>query len=338
MASTSRRLPRAAVTLGEVLPHAVSVYDAAVRAVNLSSVDLNLLVVFDTIMAERNVSRAAARLHLTQSAVSHSLTRLRTIVGDALFVRTPGGMVPTALAESISGRVHAALGEIQGVLTPGSAFEPSRSTQRFTLGMTDYVALVVMPALARHLQNAAPGVQLVAVPASSRASIGMIERGEVDVYIGAAVHHPPVFTSTSDLYSDESVCVARRGHPAFSRRLTAAGVLACAHLHVSPWGDVGFIDEILRRQRTPRRIALTVGHFLVAPAILERTDLVAILPRRVAAPMAKRYALAMRPSPFDLGESKISQTWHRRFDGDAGLRWLRDQVSLAVRSKDLNRD
>src|SRR5262245_32180974 len=135
MPSASRLLPGATDALCKVLRRAVSVYDAAVRAVNLSSVDLNLLVVFDTIMAERNVSRAAARLHLTQSAVSHSLTRLRTIIGDALFVRTPGGMVPTPLAESISGRVHAALGEIQGVLTPDSAFEPAHSTQRFMLGM-----------------------------------------------------------------------------------------------------------------------------------------------------------------------------------------------------------
>jgi DNA-binding transcriptional LysR family regulator len=299
----------------------------------LSSVDLNLLVVFDTIMAERSVSRAADRLHLTQSAVSHALNRLRGILDDELFVRTPTGMVPTSQAESIAGGIHAALRDIQGVLTPGSAFEPSRSEQRFTLGMTDYVAMVVMPDLSRRLEQVAPRVRVVVLPASRRSSSGMIERGEIDLYVGGVTQDPPRFVSTASLFREVSVCVARRGHPAFAGRLTQAGLLACEHLHVSPWGDLGYIDEMLTRQRSPRRIALTVGHFLLAPAILERTDLVAILPRRLAESMAKRYRLALRPSPFDLGVTEIAQSWHRRFDGDPGLRWLREQIAAVCETE-----
>jgi DNA-binding transcriptional LysR family regulator len=297
--------------------------------VTLSSVDLNLLVVFDAILTERSVSRAAERLRLTQSAVSHALARLRGIMGDELFIRTPLGMQPTILAESLSGRVHAVLSDIRGILTPDGAFDPGRSTQRFRLGMTDFLSFVLMPTLARVLQNQAPGVQVVVLPASARASVAMIERGDIDLYIGAPVHQPPEFLSSSPLFAAESVCIARRGHPAFARKLTAARFLAHAHLHVSPWGEAGFIDEMLSRQRTARRIALTVGHFLVVPAILEQTDLIAVIPRRLALPMAKRYGLALRPSPFDLGVAQIAQVWHRRFDSDAGLTWMREQVVAA---------
>jgi DNA-binding transcriptional LysR family regulator len=157
----------------------------------------------------------------------------------------------------------------------------------------------------------------------------MIERNEIDLFIGAAMHDSPSFLVSTALYTDESVCVARRDHPAFARRLTAARFLACEHLHVSPWGEPGFIDEMLSRQRSARRIAMTIGHFLLAPAILEQTDLVAILPSRVAIPMAKRYRLALQPPPFDLGVTQIVQTWHRRYDTDAGLRWLREQLASA---------
>jgi DNA-binding transcriptional LysR family regulator len=298
-----------------------------VRPLKLSSVDLNLLVVFDTIMAERSVSRAAERLHLSQSAVSHALTRLRALLDDALFVRSPTGMQPTPYAESIATRIRTALDDIQDVLTPEDAFEPGRSTQRFTVAMTDYVALVVMPALARRIEATAPGVRIVVLPGSARTSAGMIEAGEADLYVGSALHDPQTFISSSNLYREQSVCVARRGHPAFSRRLTAERLLGCAHVHVSPWGEVGYIDEMLARQGSRRHIAMTVGHFLLVPSIVECTDLVAILPQRIAEPLARRYGLVFKPPPFDLGESQIDQIWHRRFDADAGLRWLRGEIA-----------
>ncbi len=272
-------------------------------------------------MAERSVSRAALRLRLTQSAV-----------GDALFIRTPKGIKPTTLAESISGRVHTALSDIRGILTPESVFEPSRTKQRFKLGMTDYVSFAIMPGLARSLQHQAPGAQVIVLPASARASVGMIERGEIDLYIGAPPPDAPDFIATAELFTDDSVCVARRGHPAFGRKFTASDFLACSHLHVSPWGETGFIDEMLSRQGTERRIALTVGHFLVVPSILERADLIAVLPRRLALPLTRRYALAMRASPLDLGVSRIVQVWHRRFDADAGLTWMREKIAASSKA------
>jgi DNA-binding transcriptional LysR family regulator len=294
----------------------------------LSSVDLNLLLVFEAILKERSVSRAAERLNLTQSAVSHSLARLRALMDDPLFVRSRRGMEPTSFAESIAGRVTGVLGEIRGILASERAFEPASSTQRFTIGMTDYIGFVVMPRLARRLGDAAPKVRIVVLPTNAHGCTNLLERGELDLFVGTVPPDPPGTLASSDLYADELVCVARRGHPAFASALTRSEFLACAHLHVSPWGASGFVDRMLASQDAVRRIALTVGDFLVALPILEQSDLVAVLPRRMAEPMLSRFGLTMQPSPFEFGGSPIGLTWHRRLDADPGLLWLKQEIAL----------
>lgn len=294
----------------------------------LSAVDLNLLLIFEAILKERSVSRAAERLNLTQSAVSHSLARLRAMMDDPLFVRTRRGMEPTSFSESIASRVTGVLGEIRGIFTSERDFEPAQSTQRFTIGMTDYMSFVVMPGLTRRLNMAAPNVRIVVLPTSAHGCTRLLERGEIDIYVGNFPPDPPNSLSAASLYDDELVCVARRTHPAFAGGLTKAGFLAHAHLHVSPWGAPGFVDQMLSSFHAQRRIALTVGDFLVALPVLEQSDLIAVLPRRLAEPMRQRFNLAVRPSPFDFGESRIGLTWHRRLDADAGLFWLKDQIAL----------
>ena len=299
------------------------------RNLALSAVDLNLLLIFEAILKERSVSRAAERLNITQSAVSHSLARLRALMDDPLFVRTRRGMEPTAFAESIADRVTGVLGEIRGIFVPQSDFEPGQSQQRFALGMTDYMGFVVMPGLARRLNEAAPNVEIVVLPTSAHGCAQLLERGEIDLYVGNFPPDPPNYLASSLLYDEELVCVARAAHPAFGGALTRAGFLAHPHLHVSPWGAPGYVDQKLASHKVQRRIALTVGDFLVALAILEQSDLIAILPRRIAEPALQRFALAVRPSPFDFGKSKIGLTWHRRFDADQGLLWLKNEIALA---------
>lgn len=299
------------------------------RNLTLSSIDLNLLLILETVLNERSVSRAAERLNLTQSAVSHSLARLRLIMDDPLFVRARGGMEPTAFAESIAARVTGVLGEIQGIFTTDHVFEPTQSRQRFAIGMTDYLGFVVMPGLARQLSVLAPHIEIVVLPASAHACAPLIERGELDLYVGTVPPDPPVCLASSPLFADELVCVARQAHPAFAGPLTGAAFLAHQHLHVSPWGAPGYVDQKLAGHGAQRHIALTVGDFLVALAILEKNNLMAILPRRIAEPMLQRFGLAMRSAPFDLGESRIGLTWHRRSDADPGLAWLKGQIGLA---------
>jgi DNA-binding transcriptional LysR family regulator len=299
------------------------------RNLTLSSVDLNLLLIFEAVLNQRSVSRAAERLNLTQSAVSHSLARLRVIMDDPLFVRTRAGMEPTAFAGSIAARVTGVLGEIQGIFTTDRAFEPALSRQRFAIGMTDYLGFVVMPALARRLNQDAPHVKIVALPTNAHGCARLLERGELDLYIGNFPPDAPNSLSWSPLFAEKLVCVARQGHPAFERRLSRSAFLAASHLHVSPWGEPGFVDEMLASHKVRRTIALTVGDFLVALPILEKSDLLAILPRRIAKPMLNRFALTMQPSPFDFGESEIGLTWHRRLDADPGLTWLKDEIARA---------
>lgn len=299
------------------------------RAISLSAIDLNLLVVFDAILNEQSVSRAAERLNLTQSAVSHSLSRLRILMDDPLFVRTPRGMQPTAHSEAIASQVSGVLRDIRAILSPEGVFDPARSDQRFTIGMTDYLAYIVMPELARRLTAVAPHVRIVVMPTNARACVSQLESSEIDIYAGNFPPNPPNYVLSSMLYDEESVCVARRGHPAFERRLSPRGFQDYAHLHVSPFGAPGYVEQVLASHKASRRIALTVGEFLVAPAILEQSDLIAILPRRIAESMLKRYALVLQPPPFEFGESRIGLTWHQRFDKDPGLSWLRNEIAQA---------
>ena len=301
------------------------------HSINLAAVDLNLLVVLDAVMTERSVSRAARRLHLTQPAVSHALGRLRTLFGDRLFVRTPLGMAPTSFTEQIAPRVAVTLHGISDMLSgQSSAFDATHSQRRFVVGMTDYTAFVLVPALARHLQAQAPQVELVVRPTDRVSGMGMIDREEVELVIGGTFPNQPHYISSSPLLVEKSLCAARRGHPAFARKLTRRGYLAHLHLHVSPWGERGQIDDALSRYGVFRRIGLTIGHFLLAPAILEQTNLIATLPERVARPMATRFALSVSEPPFDLGATEIVQYWHRRLDANAGLQWLRQQIAATA--------
>jgi DNA-binding transcriptional LysR family regulator len=297
---------------------------------NLSALDLNLLVAFDRVFAERSVKKAAHRLHLTPSAVSHALARLRIQMDDPLFVPSPRGMQPTAAAEELAERVAAVLREVGAIFAERRGFDPAASGRRFTLGMNDYMAFVVMPVLVARLDDAAPGIRIVALPTNRREYAGVIERGEADLVIGGAIEQPPSSISASPLYRDSSVCVGRRGHPALAGGLATGDLLGFAHLHISPWGELGYIEDQLRRHGLVRRIAHTVGHFLLAPAILERSDLLAILPRGIADAMTRTYALAMQDLPVDLGASDIVQMWHRRLDDDPGLRWLRGEIAALV--------
>ncbi|MDC7789868.1 LysR substrate-binding domain-containing protein [Rhodoplanes sp. TEM] len=297
---------------------------------NLRAVDLNLLVVLDALAAERSVTRAAARLHLTQPAVSHALARLRALFGDPLFVRTPAGLSPTAAALRLAPRVAAVLAEIGGLLAPGERFDPATARRRFTLGMSDYAAFVVLPALAAALRAQAPRVELVVRHTSHASGFALLEDGGAELIVGH-FPKPPARIVQAPLFAETFLCAARKDHPAFARRLTAARWAALDHLQVSLSGEPsGMVDEALRRKGVRRRVVTTVGHFLVAPEILAATDLVATEPARVLGPLAARLGLATRPPPVPLPGFAVVQAWPRRLTADDGLAWLRRAVAAAA--------
>lgn len=295
-------------------------------SINLATIDLNLLVVFDSIMRERSVSRAADKLNLTQSGVSRALTRFRGLMDDQLFVKTPKGMEPTTLATSIAPEISRVLENIRNIIHPPEQYNPDTTEHTFTVGLTDYMSFVLLPGLIQKLQRAAPKAKLVALSTNVLSSVNMIESGQVDLIVGRIVPDLPANISHSPLFVTTNVCVARNGHPAFLGPLTQAAFLAYDHLHISPWGKAGLVDDVLRRHGVTRNRPYTVPHFLSAPAILEKTDLITVVPAPVASHLVERYGLAMQPSPYDLGLDDMVQLWHRRLDRDAALKWLRSQI------------
>jgi DNA-binding transcriptional LysR family regulator len=298
--------------------------------IDLRAVDLNLLVVFDAVMAERSVTRAADRLHLTQPAVSHALGRLRALFRDPLFVRTPAGLEPTPGAVRLVGRIGPILDEVREILQPSEDFDPATSDRRFTIGMSDYAAFVVLPGLARCLQQLASSVRMVVRHTSHVQGLAMLDEGEVELIVGN-FPKPPKRMRAEVLFEESFLCVARRGHPAFARPLDLPTYLTLEQVHVSLRGEPsGYVDEVLARKRHRRKVVMTVGHFLVAPLIVAATDLVATEPAGVLRPLANRLGLALQPPPIDLPKFEVAQMWPRRLTSESGLAWLRSLIPAAA--------
>jgi DNA-binding transcriptional LysR family regulator len=298
--------------------------------INIEAFDLNLLVTFDALMRDRSVSRAADRMKLTQPAISHALGRLRAVFNDPLFIRSPTGMLPTSFAERISDQVAGILRGVNLILSPVDEFDAARSSRRFAIGMTDYTAYVVMPALAKHMERHAPNIELLIRPAHGTGVLSMIESNEIELVVGGSILDPREYISTSHMMTERFVCAMRRGHPVLKHRLTLEAYLAQSHLDIAPLGEPGIVDKLLHQQHAARRIGISIAHFLLAPAILEQTNLVATIPERMARPMAKRFGLAVLETPFDFGWHEIRQTWHRRLEHDPGLVWLRAQIATVA--------
>jgi DNA-binding transcriptional LysR family regulator len=297
------------------------------QGINLRAVDLNLLVVFDAVMTERSVTRASERLHLTQPAVSHALSRLRGLFKDPLFVRTPAGLEPTPHASRIAGRISAALAELGSVLTPHGRFDPAASDRQFIVGMSDYAAFVFMPTLAARVKAEAPSVRLIVRHTNHTRGLAMLDSGDAELIVGN-FPKPPARICGELLFRENFLCAARSNHPAFAGKLTLRTYLGLEHLHVSLSGEPsGYIDDVLRRKKRRRTIALTVGHFLVAPSIIATTDLVATEPTRILRPAARHLSLAIQEPPIALPPFEVVQMWPRRQTMDEGNAWLRTQIA-----------
>lgn len=297
---------------------------AIMQEINLAGVDLNLLVLFDALMAERNVTRAASRVGLTQPAASHALARLRDLFKDALFVRTPKGMAPTALAIEAAGPIRSALDQIREVLTSEQVFDPARSDRIFTIGLSDYAAFLLLPGLLERIESSAPNVQLVVRNTNHVSGLSMIDAGDVELIIGN-FPNPPKHMSEDFLCVEEFVCAGRRDHPAFADKLDIETYLGLRHLHVSLKGEPqGYIDDIIRSRGFHRNVVVTVGHFLIAPFLLASTDAIATEPRRILEPLGKLLNLKLMHPPLDIPPFKVTQIWHKRYDTDQGHKWLRN--------------
>jgi len=298
------------------------------RRVNLAAIDLNLLVALDALLREENVTIAGQRIGLSQPATSHALARLRELLGDELLVRTGRRMHRTALGHQMMPTVHRLIGELEATLLPRRDFEPSTSQRRFRITANDHAGAVVLPALFERVRAAAPGVQLDVLPQAG-APPDQLATGELEAAIGTFLGVTPPLVERV-LFREGFACVMRRDHP--RGRLTLRSYLELDHLVIaSPGYGPGVVDVALDARGLARRVAMRVPHFLVAPAIVARTDLVLTLPRRVLAVAGERRLRVSKP-PLPLSEFAVQVVWHRRSDGDAGATWLREQIIACARS------
>jgi DNA-binding transcriptional LysR family regulator len=295
---------------------------------DLAGVDLNLVVVLDALLTDRNVTRAGSRLGLTQSAASHALARLRELLGDPLLVRGPrGAMVPTPLAERIAPQVRRVLVDLASTLR-GDTFDPSTARHTFRIGASDYVELVLVPRLIERIRRLAPYVDLWAVPVTDHGE-GALASGTVDLVIGPLRKRRPASAQLYQkaLFDEAFTCIVRAKHPLAKSKLTLARYCEVPHLLVTPLGTPGsLVDDALAKVGRTRRIGLAVPHFIVVPHIIAATDLIATLADRVAAVFAQALDLAIIPPPLPIPKFRMIASWHERTHHHAPHRWLREQL------------
>jgi len=309
--------------------------------VNFRTLDLNLLRVFDEVMAERNLTRAARNLALTQPAVSNALRRLRDVLGDELVRRAGGGVEPTPRALAMWPAVRDALRQLHETLAP-SAFEPASATTSFVLAMADATAAELIPGLVRIAEAEAPGIAIRVVPLTTRDPRRMLEDEEADMAIG---YFPAVLAlltargqqgtavpfEAQRLYVGHYVCVMRHDHPLAQHPLTLDSYCDARHLLVSFSGrPYGFIDQTLGALGRQRHIAVTVNQFYTARRIVANSNLVTALPRHFVSLTGIEEQLTLRDLPFEQPLVHVDAVWHRRAQHGAAHDWLRQTLRRAA--------
>lgn len=298
------------------------------------TLDLNLLRVFDAVMTEQNLTRAANTLAMTQPAVSNALKRLRDTLGDELLIRTAHGVKPTPRAEALWPTVRQALSSLEEAVAP-KVFDVSKANATFRMAMADATAALWLPALVRIIENEAPGINVRMVPLTTRDPRATLLHGDIDLAIG---HFPGVAVQLAsgtdspirheELYSGRYLCVMRKGHPLSEGELTLDTYCDANHLLVSFSGRArGLVDDALAQMGRERRILLTVNQFFTAGRVVANSDLITVLPRHLIAATGLGDEVITKELPLNLPEVLISMLWHERDARSPGHRWLRTQMS-----------
>lgn len=304
---------------------------------DLRRYDLNLLVVLETLLDEGSVTAAARRLNLSQSAVSAALDRLRAMFSDPLLVRVGNGMQPTPLARSLQGPIKTALASVSLALALPQRFDPARARVNIRLGITDYVGLMMLPAVYATLAREAPGITLELLPRPVEDSVSRIVSGEIDL---APIVDPPEGRDlfNAPLIEESFVCAMRTGHPLARARLTVARLVEHPHLAVTAHlGAAKLVERAFAERGLRRRVPVSVAGFATSFALLADSDLIAIIPGRIARQQAARFGLVIRPTPLPIPSYTLSVIWHQRTAHDPAHRWFREQLFAAAHAAAGNR-
>jgi len=315
---------------------------------NFRTLDLNLLRVFDEVMAERSLTRAARNLSLTQPAVSNALRRLRETLGDELVQRSGQGMAPTPRARAIWPAVRQALEQLELSLVPNE-FVPAQAKTTFILAMADATAAELMPGLVEILETEAPGVTLRVVPLTTRDPRHLLDEQACDLAVGffpsvladMTAHSQgdePLPFAHQRLYDGQYVCVVRQGHPLADRPLTLDTYCEARHMLVSFSGRAyGFIDEALAALGRRRQVVLTVNQFFTAGRVVAHSNLLTVLPRHFVRVTGIADELVLMPLPFEVPAVHVDALWHRRNQLRGSHQWLRQAVQRATERAQLPR-
>jgi len=293
-----------------------------IHVVNVSSVNLNLLVALEALLEERSVTRAAQRTGVTQPAMSNTLAQLRALFDDPLFRRGAHGLEPTPRALALAEPVRQGL-RLLGTALVTPSFDAGSAERTFVIAASDYVEFVLMPPLMRRLARDAPGVRIEIRPWGLHEVPPSLARAEADLMIGFYEEVPRRHRQKL-LFDEDYTCIVRKDHPRVGRKLTFDLYLELEHVLVSQRSDSpGSVDRALAAKGKRRRVAARVSHFLMVPMLVARTDLVAAISRRVAEPLARPLGLKMLAPPISLPRGRIGQVWHEQMEGDPGQRWFR---------------
>lgn len=289
--------------------------------------DLNLLPVLVALMEERNVTRAAGRLGITQPALSNALNRLRETLNDPLFIRERYGMRPTKMAEELMPVISRALATLDDAILGQQEFDPSKATRLFTIAPNSYVEFVLMPAIVARLRECAPDIRLRLMPFGN----DLIETGAIsgttDMVLGR-IMDPPNNLVVQHLIDEGLACVVRADHPEVGNSLTSQQYEGLKHVNVLPPGRMrAGLFQALQQRGLKRQVAVSVTHFLAVPEMIAVTDYCATLPALICRHLAKDPRLKVLPAPVDLGLFPVEMGWHVRYRHDPAHRWLRALIA-----------
>jgi DNA-binding transcriptional LysR family regulator len=289
-------------------------------APDLAEIDLNLLVVFEALLIERNVSRAARRVGLAQPSVSNALTRLRALFSDDLFIRTPQEMRPTPRALDLAEPIRQALQQVRSALQPPAAFNPAIATRRFTLGAADNADFALAIGLPAFCQ-AAPHAELKIITVANYATAySMLDAGSLDIAVGLFRAVPKRFKTIS-LYWERYVCAAHHDHPELVDGLKLESFVSLPHLTVTR-DTAGIVDAALAKRGLARRVAVQVPYFAVVPHLIENTRLLAVVGERIGHRFAATASVRCHRIPLDLEPWNVSAVWTRQDNPDKATAWL----------------
>jgi DNA-binding transcriptional LysR family regulator len=294
---------------------------------NVRNVDLNLLLAFDALMTEGNVSRAAAQVCVSQPAMSRSLKQLRAIFGDELFRRTVDGMLPTPRAVELARLVRPGLELIANALDMKGQFDPSTAKRQFVIAMPDMAEHLALPRIVRRIQSMAPGIDIAVINAGNRDGITKVEAGRAEFAIGVYDYLPPAIMSVN-LLAIKEVCIADRTNRELKDGiLDVKRFLSLPHVATAVNEDHGIpIDTVLETLGMTRRIALSVPHFLSVPRLILGTAMIAVVAEPMLQAAAERDSLISYPIPIQMPPVMGKVIWHQRYRDDGGHQWFLKQI------------